>query len=151
MRGAIVVGAVMVVACSSSSSGGPPNLYQTWAYVDSAGTAGAGATFTSDGTYELQILELTSSNSGDDQVEIGTFTTSGSTLTLTPKQSTCAGPDAVYSMGYSFSGGNLVLALPSGTIVMQPDTATASDVAITNGCFGDAGAFTSEPLAPVSN
>lgn len=151
MRGSIVVGAVMVAACSSSSGGGTPSLYQTWAYVTADGSAAAGATFTSDGTYLFQELTLTSSTTANDQVEEGSFTISGSTITATPKQWTCPGPDAVYTLGYSFQGGNLVLAQPAGTIVMQPDTATASSISITNGCFASSGSFTTAPLATVSN
>jgi hypothetical protein len=149
--GPIVVAAVMATACSSSS-GGPPSLDGNWFYADSAGTSGVGVSFKNDGSYELQELVLTSSTSGNDQVEIGTFTVSGNTITVTPTQWSCKGPDAIYQLTYSFDGSNLSLAQPSGIIVMQPNNNTASSgEAIAIGCFDTAGNFTPEPLAAVSN
>jgi hypothetical protein len=119
-----VVAALLATACSSSSgSGGPPSLDGSWIYANSDGSAGAGAEFKSDGTYEVQELTVTSSTTVNDQIETGTFTVSGSTITLTPKQSSCPGPDAVYTLNYSFQGSNLALTQPSGIIVFQPNTA----------------------------
>jgi hypothetical protein len=148
---AIVIASLVAAACSSSSGGGTPSLDGTWYYVNASGTAGAGATFKGDGTYLLQELVLTSSSTGNDQMETGTFVDSSGTLTLTPKQWSCPGPDAIYKLSYSFNGGNLVLAQPSGVIIMQPDTQTGSTGAITIGCFDSSGNFKASPLAAVSN
>jgi hypothetical protein len=145
--------AILTAACSSSSGGGSPSLYGTWYYADSAG-AGVGLTFNQSGTYVAQELALTSSTSGDDQAEKGTFTVSGSTITLTPTEWSCPGPDPIYKLTYSFQGSDLAVSQPSGAAVLQPDTQPPSSVAITFGCFtnGDSGEiFTPEPLAPVSN
>jgi hypothetical protein len=85
------------------------------------------------------------------QSEQGSFTVSGNAITATPKESTCAKPDPVYSVTYSFTGSNLEIEEPTGIMVFQPDNATGSNIAITFGCFGSGGAFTASPLVPVSN
>ena len=149
MRSMIVAVALLAAACGSSSKA--PSLDGTWVYSDSAGTAGAAATFNSNGNYVLSVLQITSSTTANAAIEKGTFTVSGSTITLTPQESSCTGADPVYTMSYSFQGSNLELVESSGIIVFQPDTSTASDIAITDGCFSSSGAFTASPLAPVSN
>jgi hypothetical protein len=147
-----VVFALLVPACSSSSgSGSTPSLYGTWAYLNAAGTEGEGITINSDGTYVLSLLQITSPASANVQSEQGSFTLSGSTITATPKEATCAKPDPVYTATYSFQGSNLEIAEPSGVIVFQPDNATGSNIAITFGCFSSSGTFTASPLVPVSN
>jgi hypothetical protein len=119
--------------------------------VDPAGTAGLGVIFNSDGTYTFTELELTSSTSANAQIETGTFTVSGATITATPKEWSCPGPDAVYSLSYSFQGSSLNLSQPSGIIILQQNTSTASSGAIAIGCIDSSGNFKAEPLAAVSN
>jgi len=149
--GLVIAVALLAVACSSASGGGSPSLDGTWYYVNAAGTAGIGATFNQDGSYVAEDLALTSSTSANVRAEKGTFSVSGNAITLTPKESSCPGPDPIYHLSYSFQGSNLELAEPSGGVVLQPDTQTASNAAITFGCFDSSGNFTPEPLAAVSN
>ena len=152
MKASWMIAAVLASACSSGSGGGSPSLDGKWEYIDSAGTAGDGVTFNSDGTYVLQVLQLTSSTSGNDEVEKGTFTVSGNTITATPKEWSCPGPDTVSTMTYSFQGSSLALALPSGILILQPNTSPpATNASIVIGCFDSSGNFKPEPLASVTN
>jgi hypothetical protein len=144
----------VVAACSSSSGGGPPSLYQDWLYTDSSGNSGIAATFKSDGTYVVSDLMITSSTSANAQVETGTFTASNGSLAMAPKEDSCPGPDAAYSLGYSFQGGNLEIVQPSGVLLMQPNTTSPGSIgsfAITIGCFDGSGNLKASPLAAVSN
>lgn len=115
MRTVVVGFLTLALACCSSGSGGsgPPSLIGSWYYVDSAGTAGEGLTFNSDETYVNQSIALTSSTTGDQEVEMGTFTLSGSTITVTPTSSSCPGPAPVTSYDYSFQGAELASCSPS--------------------------------------
>jgi hypothetical protein len=143
-----------LIACGSSSGGGgPPSLVGNWIYIDSTNTAGAALDFKSDGTYVHAQLSLTSTTSADAQVETGTYTSTGTSFTATPKQWTCPGPDPVATLNYSFQNGQLVLSAPQGIITFQPNTSSGfmSSFQITNGCFDRTGTFTPSPLAPVSN
>jgi hypothetical protein len=154
MKTIAIASLLALAACSGGSSGsGQPSLYGNWMYVDSQGTAGVGVSFKSDGTYVLYQLSLTSSSSALAEIETGTFTVSGNTITSTPEQWSCTGPDGVSSVSYSFSGNDLVITTASGIVSLQPDNATASDsFVITIGCFdGKTGAFTKQPLAKVSH
>ena len=142
----------LTAACSSGSGGGSPSLTgTTWEYANSAGTAGEGVVFNTNGTYALLVLQLTSSSSGNVQEETGTYVVSGNTITVTPKEWTCPGPDPVYSATYSFQGSSLAITEPSGVVIFQPDDQMASMAALTHGCFSSSGAFTAMPLASVSN
>lgn len=154
MRTVVGLGVLLVAACSSSSGGGPPSLYQDWLYTDSSGNSGIAATFRTDGTYVVSDLVITSSASANAEVETGTFTAADTALAMTPTENSCTGPDAAYSLGYSFQGSSLEIAQPSGVLLMQPNTTSPGSIgsfAITIGCFDSAGNFTASPLAPVSN
>ncbi len=147
---AIIAVALLATACGGSDSS--PSLNGTWQYVNSAGTAGSSATFHSDGTYVGSIVKFTSTTTANAEIETGRFTTTSGHITFTPQQYSCARADPVYTAGYSFSGSDLVLSMPSSVVVFQPDTSPASSVVITMGCFDPStGTFTPSPLAPVSN
>jgi hypothetical protein len=147
----IVAITALLTGAACSSGAGAPSLDGTWIYETSGGTAGKGLTFKSDGTYALSDLQETSPTSVEAEIETGTFITSGTTITATPREFSCAGPVPVWTFNYSFSGADLELADTSGAIVYQPDTSTATTgVAIAIGCFTSNG-FVAEALAPVSN
>jgi hypothetical protein len=150
----IVGVALLTAACSSGSSSGSSgsnSIDGNWLYTDAAGTGGVGLTFNADGTYVLTELVETSSTSFNAQVEDGTFTVSGNTITETPQKSSCPGPVPVHQLTYSFQGSNLAVTDSSAVVVLQPNTATASNAAIVIGCFDANNNFTAQPLAPVSN
>jgi len=139
---------VLFLACSSSS--GPPSVYNTWLYTSTDGTSALGVTFKTDGTYVSQVLQLTSATSGNDQVESGTFTARGSTLTFTPTKWSCPEPtDPPYTATYQQSGDTLSIAYSSGVVVYVVDTAGASSFAIATGCFPKSGGFVATPLEPI--
>jgi hypothetical protein len=140
-----------LVGCGASSGSKTPSLNQTWVEASAATSSGQGLTFTSDGKYEHQVISVLSANTFDDEIELGTFTLSpdGHTMTLTPEQWTCSGNLASYTATVSFTGGNLVFAVSGTVLELEPDTATASQGQITEGCFTTNG-FVANALAPVS-
>jgi hypothetical protein len=108
-----------------------------------------------DGTYESNIVTFPTSSFWDDQIERGTYTVAGSTLTTTPKQWSCPGPDPVASSTFSFTDGALVIANAKGAISYPPQPTEnggiPAGVAVTVGCYGSNSSFTPMPLAPVAN
>lgn len=148
----VVLGiALTMVACSSSTEQSP-SIYGDWLYASADGKSGVSLTFKQDNSYVFSRLLLTSETSAEAEVETGTFTDSGSTITFTPKQWTCPGPDPVTSVGRSFAGGNLLFSLPSGLITLKPNNSTGDGTAfaVVYGCF-KAGTFVKADLAPVDN
>jgi len=142
----------MVAACSSGSPEPPPTLVGNWLYTAAQGQSGIGLTFTAEGTYSLSGIVLVSSTAAQAKVETGTYTSDATTITLTPKESSCPGPDPVEVDHYQFNGGALMLTSPSGVLVLQANTATASrSFAIQTGCPDRQGNFTPAPLKPVAN
>ena len=146
------------LGCSSSTSSGgagnsPPSLYNTWIYTAANGVNGAGLTLKSDGTYENQALELTSSTSGNDQVEIGTFVISGASITFTPKKWSCPEPsDPPYTVSFEQSGNSLTISYSSGVIVFSIDTSpAATNFSLSTGCFSQSGTFTPSPIVDVGS
>jgi hypothetical protein len=152
MRNILTISAVLLltlVGCGASSP--EEQLAGTWIYAN--GNDGVGLTFTADGTYVAQVLQLISSSSADDEIEKGIYSVSGNQITWTPQEYTCPGPDAVYSTSYSFSGGNLVIVTPGSAdiVSLTRDTSSASgSSSLVLGCF-QSGSFVQESLATVSN
>lgn len=151
-RALLLAVAVLESACASSSSDAP-SLDGNWIYVDDQGTAGLGVTFNDDGTYAAFLMALTSRSSADAEVETGTFTAQGGTVTFTPQEWTCPGPDPASSVKYTFRNGNLLLSFPSGIISLQQNTASSDEAfSITYGCFNrKTHTFIRAELAPVGN
>lgn len=152
MRSSVTISAVLLLAMLGCGSSSPEDqLAGTWTYTN--GNNGIGLTFATDGTYVAQVLQLTSSTSGDDEIEKGVYSVSGNQINWTPQEYTCPGPDAVYSTSYSFSGGDLVIVTPgsAGIVSLVRDTSSSSgNASLVLGCF-QSGSFVQEPLAPVSN
>jgi hypothetical protein len=143
----------LVLFCSACGSSSPADkLVGNWIYENADETAGIGATFRSDGTYTVVTLVLTSQNTGDAQVEDGSYVATDTSITTTPTEWTCPGPDPVSVVTYSFSGADLVATIGAQVFVMQPNNQPAqSSFALTLGCFDSTGNFTAQALAPVSN
>ena len=144
------------LGCSSSNSGGSGGLVGTWMYVSADMTRGFGLTFRADNTYTFDILLLTSPTTANAEIESGTYSTSGTTINITPQQWTCPGPDAIYTITYSQSGDTFEFMYNGTVIAMSRDTASGmlNNFAFTEGCTHDASGnpvFTPMPLAPVSN
>jgi hypothetical protein len=143
----------LLVAGLSGCSSSNPGPYGTWLLLDPTSKTGAAMDIHTDNTYVAALLFLTSSTTANAQVETGTIAVSGDTLTLTPKESTCTGPDPGGSITYAIQDGDLVLNRTDGPISLQPNRATATTAfATTLGCFGTfITEFTPQPLAPVTN
>jgi hypothetical protein len=122
-----------------------------WAYEQSATNAQA-VKFSSDGTYEFLRMELTSSTTANTYIQRGAYTSTSNQITVTPQEASCSGPAPVYTDGYAFESGNLVLSATTGSVIYSPDTSMASsNLAYAYGCYDSQGNFTQSPLAPVSN
>jgi hypothetical protein len=143
--------AVAVGGCGSSSPS--DRLIGEWLFTNADGSGGIGLTFKADDTYVAAVLVATSASSLNGQIETGNYSATASAVTFTPRQSSCPGPDRVDTESYSFSGMDLVMAGGSTVITFAPNNASSSTttVVLTTGCFDSTGAFTSGPVAPVSN
>ena len=96
-------------------------------------------------------LQATSTTSLNVEEETGTYVATDTTLTTTPQEWTCAGPDPVLSYSYAFAGSGLDVTSSTGLIVFSPDTTPpTSNAVVTFGCFTSTG-FVASPLAPVTN
>jgi hypothetical protein len=121
-----------------------------WLYAGSS--AGIGLEFDTNYTYKAQLLQETSTTTGNDQAEVGTFAVTDTAITFTPQQSTCPGPVPVYADNYTFNGDSLVLAYSTGGMAFSRNTTPpATNAIITFGCFQSDGSFVTSPLAAVSN
>jgi hypothetical protein len=148
--------AVLASMTDGCGGGGSAGLQGSWAFASPGGATGAGLYLESDDTYELAVVAVTSSGqnseTGNAQVEKGTFATAGSLITFTPRQSSCPGPDPVRADTYSFAGQDLILSGPGGILSFVPNNGPPTgSVGVTFGCFSAAGVFTPEGLAPVAN
>jgi len=109
----------------------------------------------SDGTFELQIFwSDTATGTLDVEEQTGTYTVSGTLLTLTPKQFSCStsAPTSAYNFDIA-NGGYLVLtsSISGAVTVWVPQTSPGVDAASsTTGCFASNGTFTPQPLGPVA-
>lgn len=145
---ALAVASALLLSVAGCSSSSAPTLDATWQYNN--GTEGNGLTFRSDGTYTAEILVLTSSDSGNAEVETGTFVTSGTTIDFIPARSSCPGADPPYSGSYALENGDLQVTFPTISRVYTLDTSAVSTFSLTIGCFDTAGAFAVSPLENVS-
>jgi hypothetical protein len=152
IRVGVLASVLLMAGCGSSSSGSStPSLYQTWEDLSANGENGQFLVFSQSGGYVHSILATTSSaNVFDAEIEQGTFTISGQTMTLTPTQWTCTGAYAPYTATFNISGQTLEFVVNGAILGLQPDTATAGQGTLVEGCFGSTGGFTQQALAPVS-
>jgi len=126
-------------------------LVGTWfATTNAAQTRGLGLTFTSDGTFVVQDILVTSNTTAQDEIEKGTYSVSGKTLLFHPTQYSCPQADPPYSFEYTISGSTLTLIDPAAVISLAKDTTppTGGSV-IAIGCFQSDGSFVPSPLTPL--
>jgi len=143
---------VAVAACGSNTVTPQERLIGEWTYTNSAGNAGVVITFKTDDTYSAQVMQLTSTTSANDEVETGVFSVTDTTITFTPQQYTCPGPDPIYTYKYAFNGDSLSMLIPSGAVAFTRYTGpAASNAVITFGCIQSDGSFVQSQLAPVTN
>jgi hypothetical protein len=123
----------------------------TWASnVGSIGTSII-IEFMSGGQYSANKVQLASATVANTEVETGTYTVSGSTLTTVPEQWTCPYSDPSYAVSIAFVGGDLQLDTSSGVISLQKTPESFdSGYQFTQGCFDSSGNFTPEPFGPAN-
>lgn len=140
----------LAVACSSSKS--TPSLTGTsWVYESSGGT-GIGLDLADDGGYELSQISVTSSTSGNVEVEKGTYSIDGNSISFTPKEWSCEEKtDAPYTATFAQSGDSLDVGFSWGAVLFQVDASSGAEFADTLGCFLTDGAFVAEPLEPIGS
>ena len=150
MKWTLVVLLATVASCGGNSETPKERLIGKWIYTGSS--AGIGLQFDSDAAYSVQVLQLTSTTTGNDEVEKGAYSATDTQITFTPKMYTCPGPVPVYTLDYSFNGDSLSVLFSNGAMGFSRNTEPASsNFIITFGCFQSDGSFVSSPLAAVGN
>ena len=164
MKNLLAVAVASLVGLSAcGGDGGGPSLDGQWEYDPSNSSAAAITFDSSAGTYVSQLLVLTNtvtdssgritSASANDEIERGTFTAAGGTITFSPRQYSCPGADAAYQATYDFYQGGLRLVLQGAIVVWQRESGSTmgASYVLTTGCFDGSGGFTQYPLAAVQN
>ena len=152
MKWTLVAVLAAVAACGANSETPEQRLIGTWVYANAADTSGLGVQFKGDSTYELVIMQLTSSTSANVEAETGVFSATDTELTFVPQQWTCPGPYPSYTVSYHFNGDTLVVTSSTGATMLSRDTSPPwTNGYIAYGCFQSNGSFVAEALAPVSN
>jgi hypothetical protein len=142
---------LVVASCGGGSNPTPQErLIGKWLY--SGASAGIGLEFDPNDAYSAQVLQLTSSTTGNDEVETGTFAATDTEIAFTPQKSTCPGPVSVYTLTYHFNEDSLGVLYSTGAMVFSRNTdPPSSNAIVTFGCFQSGGSFVPAPLAAVSN
>jgi hypothetical protein len=153
--GWIAVFFAVVCGCGGGSSSTADALVGDWIFQPTTDSALA-VTFKGDGTYVQQTLQLTSTNSADDEIEGGTFTADGSTLKQTPTKWSCPGPDPISSVSYTVTSTQLTVIAGANVFSLARTNFSSSGgspmgAVLTTGCFDSNGTFTPAAIAPVTN
>lgn len=144
---ACVLGAI--IGCGGAAE---PSIVGDWLFDQ--GDRGLALSFNADGTYVAQKIRVTSSTSGLDEAEGGTYALVGDTLTHTPKKWTCVGPYPAYSVTVASLGATKLAVLDGTTAISftrETGDSSGGDFVITFGCFAADGTFTPREIAPVTN
>ena len=147
-------GATLLLLSAIGCGGGDPSaqdrLAGNWAFAAPDGVSALGLTFTG-ADYAAFIMDLTSANTANAEVENGGFSASDTQIRFFPREWSCPGPDATYAFPYKFVGSSLSITNGNTVIVFEPIVAgPATSFAITTGC-NQTGTFVPSPLAPVGN
>lgn len=150
MRAWLVAAALFGAAGCGGADGDP--LLGSWTFDVSTDEV-IGMTFLDDGTYLTQDIFITGGNTAVDEAEKGSYVAAGNAITFTPTSSTCPGPVPRWSAAYSVRSDALQLTPGATTVVFQRAATggSATNFAVTFGCFAQDGTFTPRQLAPVSN
>lgn len=125
--------AVFLVGCGGSDTS---PLVGAWEYVNNANSVAEVLTFDDSGTYRADLVVFTSASAANDQRESGTWDVSGSTVTLTQTQSTCAGLSSA-TLGWKRSGTELTLTATQGEVIYTALSGSAqgfTGLALAFGC-----------------
>ena len=151
MKWTLAVLLATVAACGSNTVTPQERLMGKWIY--SGSSAGIGLEFDTGGTYTYQELQLTSTSTGNDQIETGKYIASDSSIVFTAQQSSCGpGRMPIYTYTYTFNGDSLAVVAGSTAMGFSRNTTPpASNFIISTGCFQSDGSFVVSPLVAVSN
>jgi hypothetical protein len=147
--GLLVVGAASCGGGSGDSLNADERALQgTWAFEESNYEALAMTFRNLD--YELDHIAILNDGSTAMETELGTFSTSGRTITFVPEQWTCRGSDPPNTLNFSVTGATFTVTDSAAVVAFQKFTPTGGSGAATLGCFDNtAGTFTPSPLGPV--
>jgi hypothetical protein len=141
-------------AGSDASADAGQSLVGAWRFFDSGNGASLVIQFNSDGTYEQDNSQSTSTGTIDER-QTGTFAVSGSNVTFTVLHWSCPGAvPAPSTSSFSFENGDLLLVIPQATLDFVPyvpdaggSSGTEGGVQVTLGCYpDDSGPFFASPL-----
>jgi hypothetical protein len=142
-------------APSPSNPGDNPSPYGNWLNASSSSTTSTLLTLDDDGTYVFTLLVTTSTQTGDEYVQKGTFVLAGDDLILTPTEASCPGAIPVATDTYAINAAGLSTTDSSGTqtgYIPTPMTSLGGDLTLIVGCSPTSGAaWTPEPIAAVTN
>ena len=144
-----------LLGCGGGGSSPANALVGDWVFEPTTDSALA-VTFKGDGTYVQQSLQLTSTNSAEDEIEGGTFTADGSTLTQRPTRWSCPGPDPITSVSYTVTTTQLTVVAGANVFILSRANFSSSGgspmgAVLTTGCFLQDGSFSPQGIAAVTN
>lgn len=116
--GLVLLSAALTVACGSSGGGSQPPLDGIW-QLQSANNGCVGTFVFKGATFTENVLCPLANGGAGDAYEAGTLATGSGTVTFTPTESSCVADDVIGTFGYSLQGSQLVLSLPTTTIILE--------------------------------
>lgn len=151
MRATIAAFALLLFSACGGNEGPLDEIAGDWIY-DAGNGQGIGLTINGGGTYVATQAEVTSSTTLRASVEKGRITANGTSLTMTPSESTCRGAAAAAptTLNYTRNGSFLVLMDADTVISFARNNAPPASGGIALGCFASDGTFTPQGLAPVN-
>jgi hypothetical protein len=142
-------------APSSSNPGQNPSPYGNWLNASPSSTTSTLLTLNEDGTYVFALLVTTSTQTGDEYVQKGTFVLDGQDLILTATEASCPGAIPVTTDNYAVNGADFSTTDSSGNqtdYASSTESTLGSGLTLVVGCSPTSGApWTPEPIAAVTN
>jgi len=132
-----------------------PVLFGSYTTMPTAGTYYE-ITLNPDFTFQFTIVVATSTVTGDEYIQTGTYALNGEAITFTPIEASCPVVTAISTDAYAFNAAALGTVDSSSTATVWTTTTAAipgpANLTYVLGCSPSTGAaWTPEPLAPVSN
>jgi hypothetical protein len=153
MKRALLGIVLLVASCGGGdgSTGGltpAENALQGNWIADISSVEGLGLTF-NDLNYVYSDIAILTDGSVAAQIETGTYTATGGTLTIVPQKWSCPPPDPAATYTYTVSPGSLVVQTSGAILSFVPNTAPPGSGAILTGCFAMDGTFVQRPVQPL--
>lgn len=119
--GLVLFSVALATGCGSSDGGSQPTLDGIW-QLQSASNGCVGTFVFKGATFTENVLCPLANGGEGDAYEAGTLATGSGTVTFTPTESSCVADDVFGTFGYSLQGSQLVLSLPSTSIILEKST-----------------------------